>query len=93
MKLTIFVLLLPVMIFVSTLLATQGTHTFHPVLFFLWLLSSVNCLVWGFYISRRSRLLGWLCVGVGVIPLIMMMWPVVSDGGVKFHTEIETHVA
>jgi hypothetical protein len=91
MKLTVFILALPMVIFVWLLLATHISDGFRLTLLLLWLVSSVICLAWGFYISRRSRLLGWLCVGVALIPLVMLMWPVVSHGGVKIHTEIFEH--
>jgi hypothetical protein len=75
MKLTIFILLLPVM---ALLLAVFGTPLLQAVSFFTCLLSSVVCLVWGFYISRRSRFFGWLCVLAGVAPLVLMLLPVHS---------------
>ena len=75
MKLTIFILLLPVVTF---LVGVFGTPLIQGISFVTYLLSSVACLVWGFYISRRSRILGWLCIAVGVAPLILMLLPVRS---------------
>jgi transcriptional regulator of nitric oxide reductase len=94
MKLTMFILPLTVVMFFWVLLATQSSHTFQATLFSLWLLSAFVCLGWGIYISRRSRLLGWLCVGVVLVQFIFVFLPVTSH--VKIHTEIfeyETHVA
>jgi hypothetical protein len=78
MRLTILILILPVVALFGGILAVDRVPMIPGICFFTWLLSSVLSLIWGFYISRRSRLLGWLCVGVGISPLIMMMWPVRS---------------
>jgi hypothetical protein len=78
MRLTIFILFLPVAAFFGGILAVDRVPIFQGICFFTWLLSAVVSFIWGFYISRRSRLLGWLCVGVGISPLILMMWPVIS---------------
>jgi hypothetical protein len=76
MKLTIFILSLPVVIFLSLFLVEDASDTFRLALFCLWILSGLICLAWSFYISRRSRLLGWLCASIFMIQLIMAMWPV-----------------
>jgi len=83
MKLTVFILSLPVVIFLTHFLAEDASDTFQLVLGLLWVLSSVFCIAWGFYISRRSRLLGWLCIVVGIIPLILMMIPPTVNHGAK----------
>jgi hypothetical protein len=79
MKLTIFILSLPVVMFVWLLLATPSSDMFRLTLFCLWILSGLICLAWSFFISRRSRLLGWLCAGVPMIQLIMMLLPARSS--------------
>jgi hypothetical protein len=78
MKLTIFILSLPVAMFICLALATRASDEFRMALFGLWILSGLFCFGWSFYISRRSRLLGWLCASVPMIQLIGMMWPVYS---------------
>jgi len=80
MKPAVFILALPMVIYAWLLFATQDSDVFssafHMALLSLWFLSSIICLVWGFYISRRSRRLGWLCVAVAMIPLVMLVMPV-----------------
>ena len=78
MKLTIFILLLPVVAILAGWLAADRSHAFSIICFFTYLLSSVANLVWGFIISRRSRFLGWLCIAVGAVPLILLLLPVRS---------------
>jgi hypothetical protein len=93
---TILFLLLPAVIWLWLLQATRSSHTFQPELFYTWIASAFICLAWGFYISRRSRVLGWLCVVAAFIYLIAVVWPFVSNDGVKIRTEIfehETNVA
>lgn len=86
LKLTLFILLLPVVMFFSGALVANYTHIPMLEVFLpLYLGSSVACLLWGVYISSRSRVLGWLCVLVGVAPLILMLLPVASHGATKIH--------
>lgn len=83
MKLTIFILALPVMSMVSLFLTRNINGEFSEVrnaLVLLYFLSSAICLGWGFYISRKSHFLGYLCVVMGIMPLLLMMWPVYSRG-------------
>jgi hypothetical protein len=54
MQLTMFILLLPVLAFLGALPVFQAAPVLSEVCFFTWPLSSVVCLVWGFFISRRS---------------------------------------
>jgi hypothetical protein len=74
MKPTIFILSLPVVLFLGGVFLEQyESHTLQIVHLVLLLLASLLCTVRGFYIVRRSRLLGWLCITIGGIPLILMM--------------------
>jgi hypothetical protein len=76
MKLTAFILALPIVVLISCLLSIHASPTFRMTLLMVYFASSVFCFGWGFYISRRSSLLGWLCVVVGgVLPLIVIVWP------------------
>ena len=86
MKLTIFILSLPVAIYFLGLLVTQSTHTFHAALFWAWFLTSIVCIERGRYILGRSRFLGWLCIGIGIIPFIVLAWRLIFHGGVKMHS-------
>jgi hypothetical protein len=91
---TIAFLLMPVVMFAWLLSATRSSHTFQPVLFWLCLLSVFICLVWGLFISSRSRIFGWLCIGAALIYLAVVVWPLFERA--KIHTDIieyETHVA
>jgi hypothetical protein len=85
LKLTIFIVSLTVATFFLGWLVTQFSHTFHPALFWAYFLSSIVCLERGRYILKRDRLLGWLCIVIGIIPLIMV-WVVIFRHEVKIHT-------
>jgi hypothetical protein len=82
MKLTIFILLLPVTAFLIGLVGTRYSHTFHPAFFWAWFLSSIICLERGFRIFRYSRSLSWTCIAVGIIPFVVIGWVMISRGGV-----------
>ena len=88
---TILFLLLPVVIWLWLMQATRSSHTFQPELFGLWIVSAFICLAWGLSICRRRRVLGWLCIVAALIHLIAIVWPFISGGGVKIHTEIIEH--
>lgn len=86
MKLTPFILILPFFILFAAWSEPGLSQRFGMALFIVWLLSAFACFGWGVYISRQNRFLGWLCVAVGFIQLILFLMPVVSRGGVKIHT-------
>jgi hypothetical protein len=81
MKLTIFILLLPVATFLVGLVGTRYSHTFHPTFFWVWLLSSIVCLERGFRTFRHSRVLSWSCILIGIIPFVIIGWVMISRGG------------
>jgi hypothetical protein len=85
MKLTMLILLLPVMAFLVGLVGTRFSHTFHPAFFWVWFLSSIICLERGFRIFRHGRLLGWTCIANGIIPFVVLGWVMISRGGAKIH--------
>jgi len=85
MKPTIFVILLPVIILVWDYLGTASNHTFNNSLFALWMSSALFCLGWGFYISQKSRFLGWLCIGAVLIQFVLVLLPVFDR--VKNHAQ------
>jgi hypothetical protein len=80
MKLTAFILALPIVALMALfwcLLDLDTSDALRMLLLVVYLASSVFCFGWGFYISRRSHFLGWLCVAIGgVLPLILILWPV-----------------
>ena len=50
------------------------------VLFFgLWMLASIICLGWGFYIRRSLPSLAWGCVGVGMVQFALVLDFAVAD--------------
>jgi hypothetical protein len=78
MRFTILILLLPFLMFLGLLLAVDHSDAAIPPLWILWLISVVVCLAWGFYISRRRRFLGWLCVGVALLHFILLLLPLLG---------------
>jgi hypothetical protein len=75
MKLTIFILALPLIgIWLAIGTKWEFGAALGSALLLLWILSGVFCFGWSFYISRRYRLLGWLCVVIPIIQLIVLMW-------------------
>jgi len=90
MKLTPIILLLPVASFYFAWSEAIGV----AAMLTLWILSIVVCLGWGVYVSRQSRLLGWLCVVVALIQLFIMLMPVTARAKVRGEIfEYETFVA
>jgi hypothetical protein len=50
------------------------------LLFGLWMLASIICLGWGFYIRRSLPSLAWSCVGVGAIQFaLVLILPLVAQ--------------
>jgi hypothetical protein len=79
MRLTILFLLLPVVMFFGFLFVLDHSDALALPLFILWMLTAVVCLAWGFYISRRHRLLGWLCVGVALLQFVLAFLPAIGS--------------
>lgn len=84
-KLTIFILLLPVVTYLVGLVGTRNSHTFHPAFFWAWFWASIVCLDRGFRIRRFSRILSWICIAIGIIPSIVIVWGIILRG-VKSHS-------
>jgi hypothetical protein len=62
--LSIFFMALPFLFCAMTLFFLESDRS---VLFFeLWMLASIICLGWGFYIRRSLPSFAWGCVGVGM---------------------------
>jgi hypothetical protein len=78
--LTLFILFIPVMIFVFGRCFTPSGHAIRQMLFWAWFLASIVCLERGLYILSRKRYLGWLCFAVGIIPFLVLIWVSVFHG-------------
>jgi hypothetical protein len=76
MKPTTFILLLPLA--TAFCLVSATSHRLNHILVPLWIASSIFCFIWGFYISRHSRLLGWLCLLVALAQLAFIAMSAVS---------------
>jgi hypothetical protein len=50
-------------------------HNLNQVLLCLFVLLVFGCLAWGVFIYRRSHISGWLCIGLAVIYLAMIILP------------------
>jgi hypothetical protein len=81
MKLTIIILLLPVTLLFGTLLAN---HDFDTValpdslavsFYFLWIASTLVCLVRGCFIFRHHRLLALCCFAIAMSQIVLALMP------------------
>ena len=72
MKLTIFILLLPVIMFFGFLVVvTHDYYTLASLLLFSWILTFVICFIRGFFIFLRQRKLAWCCFAMALLQLII----------------------
>jgi len=68
--LTITFMALPFMLGALTWLQRENDLAFW--LFSFWLLASMTCLAWGFFIRRSHLSLAWGCAGVGILQFALM---------------------
>jgi len=68
---TAIVLTAPPVCMVVTMMAEDLAAAFALV----WLLCSILCLAWGFYVSPQHRSMGWTCVGFGLIQFGLLLLP------------------
>lgn len=61
---------LPFMFCVLTWLARESDRV--PLFFGCWMLTSIICLGWGFFIRRNHPSLAWGCVGVGMVQFALI---------------------
>lgn len=81
MKLTIFILLLPVVIFASGLLMIQRPASDAMIQTFLgiWALASLACFFRGFFILRQHRILAWCCFVIALLQTIFAVLPALAS--------------
>jgi len=73
-KLTVFILALPVMFCGLVFLHVSADEAIQSEVFNLWILSSLVCIAWVFYLFRYNRIWGWICFAVGIAPFVLMAW-------------------
>jgi len=78
-------LILPTIL--ATWLATWGRdykfHNLDQVLLCLFVLLVFGCLAWGVFIYRRSHVSGWLCIGLAMVYLAMIVLPFFASARVR----------
>jgi len=84
MKLTKFIASLTVLSWLVGWLVAHITQKFYPAFYWVYLLSSIACLERGIHIRKQSWRLGWLCIVLGLIPLIVV-WVVILRHEMKIH--------
>jgi hypothetical protein len=80
MKLTVLILSLPLLPFICLLVAPYSDDAVQMPIYLLWVLLVAICLFRAYYISRRSRLAGWGCVGVVVVHFVALCWHIITYG-------------
>ena len=73
MRFTLFIVSLTVTIWIVGWLITHITQRIYPASFWAYFLSSIVCLERGRYIRKNNQTLGWLCIVLGAIPLIIVL--------------------
>jgi hypothetical protein len=81
MKLTIFILLLPIVIFVSGILLIHRPASDAMIQTFLgfWAAASLLCFIRGFFIFRQHRRLAWCCFLIALLQIIFAILPALAS--------------
>ena len=81
MKLTIFILLLPVMIFLSGLILVSRPATDAQIQIFLgvWAAASLVCFIRGFFIFRQHQRLAWCCFIIALLQVVFAILPLLAS--------------
>jgi hypothetical protein len=78
MRLTLLIMLLPVMMFFGFLFALKHNALELPG-FILWILATLVCVVRGIVIFRQHRRLAWCCFGVALLQVVLVVFPFVGE--------------
>jgi cytochrome bd-type quinol oxidase subunit 2 len=80
MRLTIFILLLPVVMFFVFvfLLRSHASDMLELPFFIFWILTALVCFVRGLFIFRQHRRLAWCCFGVTLLQFILAILPLLA---------------
>ena len=86
-RVTILILLLPVIIFfgwilLQPILGKLGDSLI-PIWFTIWMLTTLLCLVWGFFIFYRYRRLAWGCFVIALLQVILALLPLIGSANPK----------
>jgi hypothetical protein len=81
MKLTISILILPVVIFLAGIsLIPRGAGFIWIQLFLgVWALASLLCFIHGFFIFRQHQRLAWCCFVVATVQLVLAILPALAS--------------
>jgi hypothetical protein len=81
MKLTIFILLLPVVMFFGFmfLLRSHASDTLELPFFIFWIFTALVCFVRGLFIFRQHRRLAWCCFGVTLLQVVLAILPALAS--------------
>ena len=81
MRLTIFILTLPVVMFFGFvfLLRSHASDAFEIPFFIVWIFTALVCFVRGFFIFRQHRRLAWCCFGVALLQVVLAILPALAS--------------
>jgi hypothetical protein len=86
-RVTILILLLPVIIFFGWILLQpilgKVGDSLIPIWFAIWMSVTLICFVWGFFIFRRYRRLAWGCFAVALLQMILALLPLLASHAPK----------
>jgi hypothetical protein len=54
-----------------------------PIWFTIWMLATLLCLVWGFFIFYRYRRLAWGCFAIALLQVILALLPLIGSASPK----------
>ena len=85
MKLTIFILLLPIVIFVTGILMIHrpASDTMIETFLGVWAAASLLCFIRGFFIFRHRRWLAWCCFIVAAVQIVFAILPALASHAPK----------
>jgi hypothetical protein len=81
MRLTIFILSLPVVMFLAVifLFRSQTSDEFELTFFVFWILTAVVCFIRGLFIFREHRRLALCCFGITLLQILLAILPVFAS--------------
>ena len=81
MKLIVFILLLPVLMFFTFLFAVRlDLDALGKSIFILWMLATLVCFIQGFVIFRQHRYLAACCFGIALLQIVLAILPLITAG-------------
>jgi hypothetical protein len=81
MKLTIFILIFPIVIFVAGILLIHrpASDAMSETFLSVWAAASLLCLIRGFFIFRRHQRLAWCCFIISLMQIVFAILPLLAS--------------